>query len=98
MKTKRIIIDTGNEGKYRVIGDLKDRKCPRCGGEHFASKMALEMWKGYCPDCHAIIQEEKRLGRKLTRDEIKKVLIDSGLWDKEELEKLEREHNGKQMA
>lgn len=77
-KAKRIVLDTGppQNGKYRVVADLKKRKCPRCGDVHYSSWL-----HDYCIECHVIVHWEKKLGRKLTLEEAKQALHDTGLLD-----------------
>ena len=57
---KRIIVDTGNEkGKNRIVADLK--LCSICKVNYSISNP--------CVMCEMRIDEEKRLGRRMTQEE-----------------------------
>lgn len=64
-KVDEILLDTGpKKGKYRVVANLKRKVCPECKAVHYCS---LE--PDTCLGCTVILKEEKRLGRKMTREE-----------------------------
>ena len=64
-KAKKIILDTGpQKGKYRVVAKLKRKVCPECKLVHYSS-----LPESTCLDCTVVLQEERRLGRKMTPQE-----------------------------
>lgn len=76
-KPSRILVDTGpSKPGYRVAADLKRKTCPRCKCIHYSS------WHHeFCIECYAYTVEERRLGRRLTKEEEQQVLRDVGLLD-----------------
>jgi hypothetical protein len=56
---ERIIVDTGNDGKNRVIANLK--KCSVCRVNFSITDP--------CTMCQMRMDEEKRLGRRMTQKE-----------------------------
>ena len=79
----RFIMDTGpqEKGKYRVIANLHRKKCQRCKNTHFS----IASFRDYCIDCGVIVDEEAKLGKKLTRKEQIKLLLNMNLIDKSDL-------------
>ena len=59
MKMDRIIVDTGNEGKNRVVADL--RLCSICQVNFSISDP--------CTMCEMRIDKERELGRRMTQEE-----------------------------
>ena len=72
---RRVIADTGpKKHGYRVVANLRRRKCPRCGCIHFSS------WAtDHCVECFVIGDAEKKAGRPLTKEEARKAIRDTGL-------------------